>query len=403
MLPESLLRHSVHHGVIVPRFLRENDHPWLRLLLDEVEGLAGRPQRELEERLRELALDAPRGQRALAVHVLRRLWGSRQQAAVSPKRARAALFGAAAASAERRELILARTAQTLGVGAADLEASLFADLPGERLVVAPDEALSPGELALRANLALAQSLLFRAEAVAIEAEGNARALVRHAKLRGLICTVNGRGHEGDALLEISGPFALFRHTLVYGRALGELLPLCAWCRRFRLRARCNLGDQPLVLELASGDPIFPSVEPRRYDSRVEERFARDFRRFARDWDVTREPEPVRAGGALVFPDFALQHRLNPARRWLLEIVGFWTPDYLARKLAQYRAAGLGNLILCIDEARDCAGAELPPDAKVLRFRRRVDASAVLELISGDAPAVGAAGNEAPEHGKSLSQ
>jgi uncharacterized protein len=384
LLPECLLRHSVQRGVIVPHFLGENDHPWLRVLLDEVERYVGHPQRELEERLRDPApRDGPPGKRALAVHVLRRLWGSRQQAPVPPKHARAALFGAAAASVEARGTLVSRVAEELRVSAHELETSLFGDLPGERLVVAPDERLSPGELALRANLAVAQGLLFRASAVAIEAEGNARTLVRHAKLRGLICTINGRGDGGDAVLEISGPFALFRHTLVYGRALGELVPLLAWCRRFRLRARCLLRDQSLVLELASGDPIFPSAEPRRYDSRLEERFARDFRRLARDWDVVREPEPVPAGATLVFPDFALQHRQDPARRWLLEIVGFWTPDYLARKLAQYRAAGLANLVLCIDEARDCAGGDLPPEARVLRFRKRVDASVVLALVNGD--------------------
>jgi len=61
-------------------------------------------------------------------------------------------------------------------------------------------------------------------------------------------------------------------------------------------------------------------------------------------------------------------------------VGFWTPDYVARKLALYRSAGLSNLILCIDEQRNCAEADLPPGARVLRYRRRVDAAAVLRAI-----------------------
>src|SRR2546427_956322 len=76
---------------------------------------------------------------------------------------------------------------------------------------------------------------------------------------------------------------------------------------------------------------------------------------------------------------ALQHRSNPARQWLLEIVGFWTPDYVARKLALYRSARLPNLILCIDEDRNCADADLPPGALVVNFRRRVDAAAVLRV------------------------
>src|SRR5256712_13806947 len=122
-------------------------------------------------------------------------------------------------------------------------------------------------------------------------------------------------------VDLAGPFALFRNTRLYGRALGELVPLLAWCPRFRLRAECVFQGRRLSLQLGTGDPIFPASAPRRYDSRLEERFAREFRRLAPAWDVIREPEPITAGDTLVFPDFALRHRSDPARTWLPEIVG----------------------------------------------------------------------------------
>ena len=65
---------------------------------------------------------------------------------------------------------------------------------------------------------------------------------------------------------------------------------------------------------------------------------------------------------------------------MLEIVGFWTPEYLGRKLALYRRAGLPNLILCIDEERQCADGDLPLGARVLRFRRRVAVDDVLRIL-----------------------
>jgi hypothetical protein len=257
---------------------------------------------------------------------------------------------------------------------------LFGDLPGERLVAAPAQPLSAVELALRCNLAVVQGMLFRATVVRIEVEGNARVLVRHAKWRGLICTLARRTGSAAATVELSGPFALFRNTRLYGRALGELVPLLAWCPRFRLRAECVFHGRRLTLQLGTGDPIFPSSAPRRYDSLLEERFAREFRRLAPAWDVIREPEPIAATGTLIFPDFAVQHRSDPTRRWLLEIVGFWTPDYVERKLRLYRSARLSNLILCIDEGRNCAEEDLPSGARVVRYRRRVDAAAVLRVI-----------------------
>ena len=227
-----------------------------------------------------------------------------------------------------------------------------------------------------------QALLSHAIAVRIDVDGGTRVLVRHAKLRGLICTVTERSNGHGASLEVSGPFALFRKTQLYGRALGELVPLLAWWPRFELHAACALRGRRLTLDLRTGDPILPAAEPRQYDSAVEERFAREFRRLAPAWDVVREPEPILAEGKLIFPDFALQRRADPTRRWLLEIVGFWTPDYVARKLALYRSARLSNLILCIDEDRNCADTDLPPGARVVRFRRRVDPAAILRAAGG---------------------
>ena len=65
----------------------------------------------------------------------------------------------------------------------------------------------------------------------------------------------------------------------------------------------------------------------------------------------------------------------------MELVGFWTPEYLCRKLALYREARVANLILCIAEDRACAEEELPADAVIVRFRRRVDAAAVRRVLT----------------------
>ena len=382
MLPDRLVSYSVARSLVVPHFLGAHDHPWLRSLLEEHERFVGRAQRDLDARLREpLPCESPPEKLKLAIQVLARLRsGHRNAEVVPPRRARALVFVEAARALAAPPTILSRVAASLGVTVADLRDSLFADLPGEQLVSAPGQPLSAAELALRSNLALVQRLLFHATALRIDVEGNARVLVRHAKWRGLICTVTERSGQGGASLEISGPFALFRNTRLYGHALGELIPLLAWCPRFRLQAECVLDGRGLTLELATGDPIFPASAPRLYDSRIEERFTREFRRLAPEWDVFREPEPIAADGTPIFPDFALQQRSDPGRRWLLEIVGFWTPDYVARKLALYRKARVSRLILCIDEARNCAEADLPPGALVVRFRRWVDPAAVLGAI-----------------------
>jgi predicted nuclease of restriction endonuclease-like RecB superfamily len=53
---------------------------------------------------------------------------------------------------------------------------------------------------------------------------------------------------------------------------------------------------------------------------------------------------------------------------------------LQKKLAKLRVARIANLIVCVDEARNCGSEALPANARVLRYRRRVPADQVLRVI-----------------------
>ena len=400
MLPRTLclLSTRIEGDRILPRYLGERDYPWLRALLDEHARFVGRRRSELLSRLSEpLPVAAPKNKLRLATRVLDRLTLGRIEAEVSPQRVRGSLFRAAAASDEPRQTLLERVAIELGSSAGALETALFADLRSERRVAALSDDYSPSRFAFEINSALVAGLLARAARVRIRAWGNTRALVRQARLGGLICLVrHAEASEGlthatldevtDAgtgvILEISGPFVLFRHTAVYGRALASLVPRLTWCNGFELVASCVLarGNRLSTVVVRSGDPIAAGRELERFDSRIEAHFAADFTRAAPDWDLIREPAPFAAAGELVFPDFELVHRRDPGRRWLLEIAGFWTRDYLDRKLEQLRTAHVGRLILCIDETKSCSREQAPAHAHVLHYRRRIDPAAVLAII-----------------------
>jgi predicted nuclease of restriction endonuclease-like RecB superfamily len=362
-------------------YLGAHDYSWLGVVLAEFWRFEGRRWRELDERLRE-PFDIPLDPMKLhaATQVLRMLFGSATDGRLDAVRARKELFQLAAERTGSRRSILAEAAGRLQVSPETLEEGLFGDVREERRVTPPARPLPPSELALRVNSRFAQAVVRGASEVEVEAYENVRSLVRHARLRGLLCTIAAGNDLARTRLRFSGPFALFRHTLVYGRALAELVPLLARSPRFSLTARCLVHGEKIRFVVESGDPLFPSENPRVFDSRVEERFARDMARLAPDWNVLREPTPVPALGTLIFPDFLLCHRLHPERRFLVEIVGFWTPEYVTRKLEALRAARIDNLILCIDEARRCSEADLPPDAWVVRFRKNVDASKLLPIL-----------------------
>ena len=391
MIPESLLRYSIKDGVILPAYLDRRDHPWISSLLDVYRSYAGKPRRLLLARLFEdLPMASPPGKRRLAIQVLGQISKVRpQRGSLSPK-LRQMLFSEAAArsaSAARfsRDEIVASVAAQFALTPQRLEEALFADLPEERAVPEFDEQVSPPELALRANLALIQGFLFRAANVEMELLGNSRAIVRQAKLRGLLTTVRNNPENRSATLEVSGPFSLFKKTLLYGRSLSEMVPLLAWCDSFELRAQCLLrrGQDQGTLRLTTGDPFLPSNPPRPFDSALEERFAKSFRKLAPDWDLIREPEPINAGETLIFPDFLLRHRRNQERCFMLEIIGFWTPEYLAQKFERLRSARIKNLILCVDETLNCADSAVP-GAEVIFFKRKLDPATVLSRIESPA-------------------
>lgn len=370
-------------GIFVPEYLGPADHPWLEALLDEARRFAGRPLHEWWARAAEpLSAPAPERRRRLATATLERLCGTEEvPARPAPAELRERLFQAAQLAREAG-LPWNRPAILAGVDGLDpLEVAdrLFADIPAERRLKLPDPLPMAHALALHTNLAISQGLLRSASSLEVQLSSRSRALIRQVLLFRLLCTV--RPCPGGISVEISGPFSLFRHTTMYGRALASVVPVLRGTDAFTVLARCRLQGQGQTVRLTSGDPIFPpGTSPKRYDSKLEERFARDFARIAPDWDLVREPEPVEVDGTFVFPDFALVDRRDGQRRWLVEIVGFWTPEYLATKLERLRRAGRRDLILCVDEKLGCDKELVSVQAAVLFFRGRVDARAVKAVI-----------------------
>ena len=54
------------------------------------------------------------------------------------------------------------------------------------------------------------------------------------------------------------------------------------------------------------------------------------------------------GGAVFLPDFTLRH--TDGRESAVELVGFWTPEYLTSKVAKVRAARVAPLVLVVSKS-----------------------------------------------------
>ena len=351
----------------MPAWFSDRDRPWLRDLLLEAEAAAGHPLVDLEQRWRRSDADPRAGPRLrVAQHVLRALLrhgtGPPRMTAI-----RQELF-AAAARGVGREQALASVAAAHGRSAAALARELFADLPHERRVVWP-QAIEPARFSLVANRAIAQSLLLQADTATLHLAGASRVLLRTAWLLGTGLTLEGIAGNGVHLRWRRGEAGRG------ARSLAALVGLLPWSRRYCLRARCTVHDIAGTFVLATGDPILPGPEPRRFDSKLERDFARDFATAAPDWDLLREPFPVAIAGGLAFPDFELRRRASP-HRWLLELAGLRDRGALAGRLALLAAEP--RYVLCVPRRL------VPPDwtghPRLVPFSRRVAVADVLARV-----------------------
>jgi hypothetical protein len=378
---------------IVLRYLTRRDYPWLAELLNEHVRCAGKKRSELEQGL--FASErpfVPRAKLAVALYVLEGLTRGAIAAVVPPKQARALVFGAAAGSDCPRAAVLAEVAASLDVSTESLESSLLADLEGERLLMSPPEGFGVERLAVAANLAIVCAHLRRAVRVRIRAAGNTAPLLRHARQSGLICVaLQEAAPAPHALaLEVSGPFSLFRHTEVYGRALAALLPRLTYCQEYELIAECLLGPDrsTAILQVHSGDPLGHGGGEDEREAPSARRLSALLSRSAPRYRCSFVKEPLEVSGMLLFPDLTVVDEASPRLVWHIELVGFWTPASVSTKAAKLRRSGFWRYILCIDERRRCADGELPDDPNLLLYEGRVRAHVLLDALArcGEAPA-----------------
>jgi predicted nuclease of restriction endonuclease-like RecB superfamily len=111
-----------------------------------------------------------------------------------------------------------------------------------------------------------------------------------------------------------------------------------------------------------------------FDSRLESDFAAEFETKFGDrrgqWQLTREDEVLVLGDTVMIPDFGLTHKQD-GRRALVEIVGYWHPEYLRRKVAKVRAAQRHDLILLVYEGVNLAKEKLQEvPGEVLYFQNK---------------------------------
>ena len=403
MLPAELLIYRTNGEKIIPKRL-PLDSRSLGLATEQIDcfqTFLGKTQRELDEKLAELESDSPdyRVRRGLT-HILKNNFSTIEIISpIDPQLLRQRVFCEAVAAIplpQNRPQILEITATHLSqelkreVLPHEIEKGLYADLQENRIITQFD-APPAEELLHRYNLSQVQGIFYRASHIIIQAHrndpGEYKLLFRYLKLFQLMAYIEGDADIGFTIT-MDGPASLFKASTRYGLALAKMIPALLQVTKWSLKAKLQYRDpytggiknQSFELDDRCG---LVSHYPRgkTYDSMIEASFAKNWEKIETKWRLEREVNLVPLPGSVMIPDFRLVH--PDGRDFLLEIVGFWRPDYLQKKFYQVRRAEPDNLILAVSERLNLEKAGIQfrdVPARIIWFKDKLSPKAVLEVL-----------------------
>ena len=404
MLPSNLLRARTSRDRIRPLYVAVDAASLA--LAEKTEGIfrdgVGRRKGELLERLKEVEDEGNdfklvRGLSAL----LERRCTFEAESALNPVEARRAVFKEAsrarASSPEERSAVLLKVSTELGVSPDALESTLFSDIEDELILKDFRPFRGPDTILKYYNLAVTQTLLFKSLRVEFSASGNWKNIFRDIKRFGLIYSVERGDDEGEGYkVSLDGPLSLFKMTERYGTSIARLLPQImaadSWTIKAEILARRRGGKvyrfetdseemMGIITNVARGATGGDDQQRQvglLYDSTTEEKFAKSFLSYGTGWGLKREPEPLIAGTHVLIPDFLFE---KDGMKVYLEVVGFWTPQYLERKLAKLGSIAGVDMIVAAEESLACSKLErLRGKALVIYYKREVPLKPIIDHL-----------------------
>jgi predicted nuclease of restriction endonuclease-like RecB superfamily len=274
----------------------------------------------------------------------------------------------------------AALAAQLGCRWEELDRRLFADVMECHRLETFEGFPSAEALLARYNVAQVQVALFAATEMTVWATEDFKTILRYAKLARLMHTIRRHGDSGY-VIRFDGPASVLRGTRRYGVAMARFLPALLACRGWRLHATLQTQRRgwQVSLDLSPADQLTSHLPPpEEFDSKVEEAFAQRWGGPREGWSLLREAEVLHRGQKVFVPDFVLRH--EDGRQVLLEIVGYWTPEYLQAKFETLRQFQDHRVLLAIAHSASRQKIDVPKGA--ILFKKALRVRDVLDRVRG---------------------
>jgi uncharacterized protein len=275
-------------------------------------------------------------------------------------------------SENERRNILQKIALKNDLTIKDLELAMWNDLDRNKYLKSFDS-LTSLQLAAWYNLSILQTLLLNCVKLEFSVSDgyNWKKILHKIKQLGLMYYLYGETNpksstENQNIFEsdnnkkiicvVDGPLSILRPTVRYGSAMAKLIPLIIFTASWSISAiilrktvsgamktynfRLSNSDEDLPIFDASESAANSHIESsignagNLFDSNVEKNFMNKFLTFSTNWKLFREPDPlILTDGKAFIPDFLFE---RSGIKVYFEIVGFWTTDYLKRKLEKIK-------------------------------------------------------------------
>lgn len=377
MLPKALLVVSRRNKQIYPHFLTKQDIPLLTNCILIFKESINHKYSSLKEKMKILENEDTNVNYKIIrgiFKILERSAEFEQETKISSLQVRSYLFenGLISSKEERAKRIL-NAAQLFETSTAEIERAIFADLP-KNLILRSFHSISPNELLMKYNLALTQTLLFDSLELKITVNDNYQLLFRAINYFGLM-------YETDGIeITITGPYALFKKTRRYGTKIASLLPYIFSTSNWVINATIErqYGDNSKIYNfiLKDDDILLPklNIVQKSFDSVVEKQFYNDFKLFLPHWKIKREPTFINAGNYVIIPDFGFYWQNLEI---YMEVVGFWTPSYLQKKIRKLNQAD-HPIIVAVNRKLNCSKKDFPEE--VIFYDKRIPIKPFITLL-----------------------
>ncbi|MEL7354016.1 MAG: DUF790 family protein [Cyanobacteria bacterium J06560_5] len=402
-LPSPLLIHNYSGDSLVPKKLavKPANLTLAQTSIDLFQSAVGKTQGTLAQQLHILEGEGTdyRVKRGLA-HILRNSFSEFDIVSpLEPETLRDRVFTLAAAQTptpanaqQHLKNLAAELSQALDrdVEPIHIQQGLYADLKENRILTSFN-APTPEALLHRYNLSQVQGIFYKASHVVMNLHrndpGEYKLMFKYLKLFRLMTYIEGEADHGFTIT-IDGPASLFKASTRYGVDIAKLVPAILHVTRWQLTAKLQWKNpytktsQEKSFSLRDTCDLVSHYPPGKpYDSLLEQAFAEKWAKTKTDWQLEREVDLIPIPGSVMIPDFRLVHPSGQV--YLLEIVGYWRPEYLRKKFYQARQAENKNLILAISERLNLekAGVETQnTPATIIWFKDKLQPKAVLKAL-----------------------